>query len=539
MFARLLQNAQSLHRAGRLPEAANLYHQILGADPSHVQALHALGMIYVQSRQFDRAEHFLGEAVRLNPLLLEALCMRGIALLQVQRPQEALACFDHALSVKPDLVEALSSRATALFHLDRFDESLAGFDSALAIDPSHAVSWSNRGNVFVATRQFEAAVASYDRALAIRSDFPEARDNRKYALGMTYFENGQFDQAQYVLDEAVRLNPLLLDALCVRGIALMRLRRPQEAIACFDRALSAKPDFVEALSNRATAYLELKRFDEALADFDRVFDVDPNHAVSWNNRGNVLTSLKRYEDAIASYDRALAIQQDFLEATDNRKNALFALRRLSRCPPAYMRALFDDYSSYYDAAMVEGLGYRGHLHLRTLAQRVLPRLTAPCRILDLGSGTGLVGDAFKDLASGGRLDGVDLSPRMIDAARKRAIYDDLILGDLETVLAATGPSYDLILAADTMVYFGDLGPTFSGAAKRLVPGGFYLFAVESMTGNGWEQTPVNRFRHSEAYLRAASTRAGLKFIAIMECLIRREVNEPVAGFVVALQKHAQ
>ena len=30
---------------------------------------------------------------------------------------------------------------------------------------------------------------------------------------------------------------------------------------------------------------------------------------------------------------------------------------------------------------------------------------------------------------------------MIEVARKRGIYDDLILGDLETVLAAPGASY--------------------------------------------------------------------------------------------------
>src|SRR5439155_9470812 len=141
-----------------------------------------------------------------------------------------------------------------------------------------------------------------------------------------------------------------------------------------------------------------------------------------------------------------------------------------------MRALFDDYSSYYDAAMVEALGYRGHLHLRSLAERVLPRLTPPWRILDLGSGTGLVGEAFADLAAGGRLDGIDLSRRMIEAARARGIYDDLILGDLESVLAEPGRTYDVILADDTMIYFGDLYPTLSGILERLEPGGFCIFA---------------------------------------------------------------
>jgi predicted TPR repeat methyltransferase len=186
--------------------------------------------------------------------------------------------------------------------------------------------------------------------------------------------------------------------------------------------------------------------------------------------------------------------------------------------------------------MLEVLGYRAHEHVRTLAERVLPRLTPPWRILDLGSGTGLVGETFKDLAVGGRLDGIDLAPRMIEAARARGIYDDLFLADLETALSGAGPHYDLILSADTMIYIGDLEPTFSGVAKRLAPGGFYIFACESKTGEGWEQTPANRFRHSELYMRSEAARATLEFVDIMECALRSESGEPVPGFAVALRK---
>src|SRR5207237_1794902 len=166
----------------------------------------------------------------------------------------------------------------------------------------------------------------------------------------------------------------------------------------------------------------------------------------------------------------------------------------------------------------------------------LPTVSPPWRILDLGCGTGLVGEVFKDLAQGGRLDGIDLSPRMIEAARARSIYDELILGDLEDFLSNSGRNYDLILAADTMVYFGDLAPTLSGIAKQLEAGGFCLFAVEAKAGEGWEQMPVRRFRHSASYLRSASASAGLKFVDTIDCIIRREKNDPVAGFAVALQK---
>jgi len=97
-----------------------------------------------------------------------------------------------------------------------------------------------------------------------------------------------------------------------------------------------------------------------------------------------LAAMKRFEDAVESYDRALQFNPTFEQARDNRLNALFELKQGKRCPPAYMRGLFDDFSSHYDETMLEKLQYRAHLHLRELADRVLPRVTPPWRILALG-----------------------------------------------------------------------------------------------------------------------------------------------------------
>jgi predicted TPR repeat methyltransferase len=332
-------------------------------------------------------------------------------------------------------------------------------------------------------------------------------------LGTVAAQRNNSSAAIELIDQAIKFEPNNSGFFANRGNVLQQLKRFEDALASYDRALAIKPDYALVLFGRGNVLHQLKRFEDAIASYDRALAIKPDELVLMN-RGNVLHQLKRFEDAIASYDRALAIKPDLAPAAINREMALLALGRLTRHPALATRALFDEVASDYDKIM-ETLGYRGHIHMRTLADRVLPRLTRPSRILDLGTGTGLVGDAFKDLAVGGRFDGIDLSPRMIDMARARGIYDDLIVGDVETVLAQAGPSYDLILSADTMVYLGDLTPTFSGVVQRLMPSGFYVFTCESKLGEGWEQTPANRFRHSEAYLRGEAAHAGLEFAGIV------------------------
>ncbi|HYM18435.1 MAG TPA: tetratricopeptide repeat protein, partial [Micropepsaceae bacterium] len=298
-----------------------------------------------------------------------------------------------------DGTESSLEQARALYRAGRFEEAALLFGELLRANPS----------------QFEAL----------------------HSLGMIAYRIRQFERAQYLLGEALRLEPNSLEGLLVRGVALMQLKQTQAALDCFARTLAVKPDLVEGHLNRATALLELGRIEEALTGFDRVVALDPGNAIGWNNRGNALIALKRYEEAVVCYDRALAIEPKLTTARDNRFLVLLQLKRVKRIADHALTSLFDLAAAKYDELMLTQLHYRGHLNVRELADEILPRRSG-WRILDLGCGTGLVGTVFKDYAAGGRLDGLDVAPKMIEAARARGIYDALILGDLETVLMEEG-----------------------------------------------------------------------------------------------------
>jgi predicted TPR repeat methyltransferase len=357
-----------------------------------------------------------------------------------------------------------------------------------------------------------------------------------YALGIIHLQSGRLEEAQSFLGETLRIRPQFPEALCSRGIALLQLRRREEALACLEQAIALMPDFVEAWSSRATALLGMNRHDEALEAFDRVLAIDPKHAISWNNRGNTFVAMRRLEEAVASFDKALALKPDLEIAQNNRMLALLELKKVTRIPAHAVRALFDDYSSYYDAAMLAALSYQAPQHLRALLERVSPGAAAPMRILDLGCGTGLCGEAFKDLAEGGRLDGIDLSAKMIDEARRRGIYTDFIVDDFESALSAFDGVYDLAIGGDALIYSGDLQPTLAGVARVLKPGGLFLFTLEKVASGDYEQTSANRFRHGEGYVRSAAARVGYEVLDIVECPLRSESREPVAGFAVAVRK---
>jgi protein O-GlcNAc transferase len=172
------QRAVAFHQAGRLPEAEQIYRQILKAEPRHFDSQFMLGVIYSQRGHHAEALRHIDLALKINPKSAAAHNSRGVALGKLKRPVEALASFDRAIALTPDHAEAHSNRGNALRELGRLEEALSSCDRAVALKPDHAEAFNNRGNVLIGLKRQADAIASFERALEINPDFAYARGLR-------------------------------------------------------------------------------------------------------------------------------------------------------------------------------------------------------------------------------------------------------------------------------------------------------------------------------------------------------------------------
>lgn len=84
-------------------------------------------------------------------------------------------------------------------------------------------------------------------------------------------------------------------------------------------------------------------------------------------------------------------------------------------------------------------------------------MNASLDILDLGCGTGLAGSWLKDYARS--MVGVDISEKMILAAGKKMLYQDLQVKSIADYIATCQKTFDLVVAADVLAYIGELTET--------------------------------------------------------------------------------
>ncbi len=200
---------------------------------------------------------------------------------------------------------------------------------------------------------------------------------------------------------------------------------------------------------------------------------------------------------------------------------------LDRSTPEYVVEYFDAFAEGFDAQLVDALGYDAPEKICAAVRDVTPAGKL-YDTLDAGCGTGLCGPLLRPMSRA--LTGVDLSPKMLELARRRAVYDAVACEELTAFLTRSAGQFDLIVTADVLIYFGDLAPIFSGAAAALRPGGILACSTESQTGTatGYRLQPSGRFTHAADYVR---TRAAAEFeeLAFIETTIRLDASGRLPG----------
>ncbi|MGA2128102.1 MAG: methyltransferase domain-containing protein, partial [Xanthobacteraceae bacterium] len=260
-------------------------------------------------------------------------------------------------------------------------------------------------------------------------------------------------------------------------------------------------------------------------------EIAPDFASAWFALGDIREQLKDRPGAIAAFRKALQADRG------DRHGAGLRLVRLGEAVAGepmsreYVRALFDQYAPRFEAELVGGLRYCGPQLLRQAVETVAGAGVRFERMLDLGCGTGLAAETFAPLCR--TAVGIDLSPAMIEIARRKSLYVDLAAADMtERLGQEPTSSADLVVAADAFVYLADLTPVCREAARVLIPGGLLAFSVETHPDGGVILGDKLRYAHAAGHVSAAMDAASLTIRIRDPASVRHDGGIAVPGLIV-------
>jgi predicted TPR repeat methyltransferase len=387
------------------------------------------------------------------------------------------------------------------------------------------------------------------------------------AAAMQMHQQGRIAEAVAIYQSILSRSPEHTDALHFLGVAEYQMGNPERALEHLDRVIAAVPDHPDARNNRGNIFKKLGRLEQAEADYRRALAVRPADSNALNNLGTVLRRRGDLVGAEALFREALALAPDHPGALPNLGSVLKKMDRLeeatdvyrqwlalhpddprarhllasctgqdvpARAADAYVKAEFDEFADSFDATLAR-LDYRAPTLVQEEVTRVLGSAERALAVLDAGCGTGLCGPLLRPWAA--FLAGVDLSPGMIEQARKRSVYDALRVEELTSYLSRHVQSYDLVVSADTLVYFGELAQVAEAASRSLRPRGTLVFTVERAEAadspGGYRINPHGRYSHSREYVLSVLAAAELIEVTLREVDLRRQGAEWVPGWLVS------
>jgi len=444
-------------------------------------------------RKLKRSNIKKHKASKPSPRIM-LLLDQASSCLEMGRLRQAEHICRQILERSPRTSEACNILGMVYQEQGRIDDAIILLQQAVALDAANANAFFNLGNVLGLKGDFAPAAAAFRKGLSLA---PRTANARSY-LGLALARLGKIDEAIDSLKRATELDPYYGDAWFNLGDIYYCQGRLQEAVDTYKRCIHFIPDFTEAHFNLSIALHDLKLIPEAVKSLQRTIALDPNHASALH----MLSALTG-------------------ESPD-------------RTPQQAVTKLFDQYADRFDTDLVNRLQYIIPEHLRRLLADAAPPGLRLSKVMDLGCGTGLSGQAFRDIAD--YLAGIDVSSKMLEQARTKKIYDDLFMGDLCEQLQQLPDLFDMFIAADVMVYIGNLEPLFVAVSNRAQPGAYFAFSIESQQEHDFTLQSTGRYAHAAAYIAKLAAAHDFTISGVAQTGIRKEGDAWIPGEIYLLQK---
>ncbi len=563
-------------RVGEFAEAKACCEALLQQEPSNIDALHLMGAILGSQGDIEAAVDWLQKALERLPASAILHNQLGHALQRLGQFEKAEHHHQQALAHHPDYPEAHYHLANLFHRRADLHSAVKHYHKVIELDENYPEAHYNLGIVLLKLNELDAAAQHFQAVTRLR---PDASAKAHFQLAHLHYQKAEYDDAEEAYSAALLQEPLNVDAYTNLGAVHLKKDNLQEAILCFANALRIDEKHIEARNNLAATLMEDDRYPEAAWHYQELLKYAPNDAEAHYNLGVAFMMMAELEQAQSHLTAAIKLQPLHLNAHSNlgaialrqqhREEALshylFALKidpdnsaiRYSIAaltgaeaplvaPLQYVKNLFDNYARHFEQHVTDVLRYQvpGLLYqavIQCLENEKKQDVTLD--VLDIGCGTGLSGAAFYPLSK--HMVGIDVSSRMLAEARKKTIYAELHEGNLTELLPEYHQAFDLIVAAEVFVYFGDLTSLFQQCYEALRKDGLLAFSVEcglpsannsqiNQLGYGLQVTA--RYAHTDAYIHRLALDMHYKIISHERAVIRLHDDKPLEGSVWVLQR---
>jgi len=250
----------------------------------------------------DDALRFCDEYLTVHPGSVPHLQITAHLLIRKGNPDGARKILMNAISIAPGYAPLHEDMGNLEGQTGNFDAAIKHFRRSLQIDPSNTA----------AHRKLARALADAGRSDevdgAIENFLDHDEDAAMVVSGVEHFRAGRRQEAEAVLEQAVRKNPENVDAL--RFLAMVyhqQSKQLSDAEALLRRAVSIAPDYSQAYTHLGRVLIDNGKHEEAVATYEKLIQLAPGDDDAWAGLGRAQAYVGRIDSAAEAYRKSLSI----------------------------------------------------------------------------------------------------------------------------------------------------------------------------------------------------------------------------------------
>ncbi len=296
LVSKIIDQALSYHRNGKINEASKLYLKALSIDDKHPMALHFLGVIHHQQGDNIEAERLIKQALKITPNDLMAMSNLGSIFQALGKLKDALDLFSKILAQQPNNAQIYTNRGNAFRASGQNLKAIKDYQAAIKLEPRIFEAARNLGIVLQEERQYTQAQQALEHCIKLAPNNPEAR----VSLANFYRETGQIQSAKIEYETALTLAPNIAGIHCDLAITLRDIGNLTDAKCHYETAVKIEPGLGRAWRGLAgiTSYKKLSE----ISTMQEALSKAPNH----NEKMHIEFALGKAQEDLKNYDAAFA-----------------------------------------------------------------------------------------------------------------------------------------------------------------------------------------------------------------------------------------
>ncbi len=170
----------ALQKMGNATDAIQSYIKVTEIDPNHFEALHNLGILWMELGQKNQAIKNFKRAIKVGgEKSFVSWNDLGRLYYQYGDFNLALDAYDNAIAINPNYLPAWIGKGNTHKQFNENQKAIDAYSQAIKINPNSYEAWHGKGGIYFSEKMFNRAKEAFEKALSIKPDYQAAKDGIK------------------------------------------------------------------------------------------------------------------------------------------------------------------------------------------------------------------------------------------------------------------------------------------------------------------------------------------------------------------------